>query len=90
MSGSRTSNVEVKEAWYKRSILFDLEYWSSHEVRHVLDVMHIGKNFAKRLVSTILDEKIKLKDSMNARLDIKDSGVHNGQWVQVNEHIGNS
>ena len=27
-----SANVEAKKAWYKRSIFFDLKYWSSHQV----------------------------------------------------------
>ena len=78
-------NVEVKEAWYKRSILFDLEYWSSHKIRHVLDVMHIEKNVAEHLISTILDDKTKTKDTINARKDMKDLGIHSGQWMREDE-----
>lgn len=84
----KSGEVEAKEAWYKRSILFDLQYWSSHQVRHVLDVMPIEKNVAEHLICTMLDDKIKSKDTTNARLDMKDIGVHRGQWMQVDDQIG--
>jgi hypothetical protein len=83
-----SDNVEAKEAWYKRSIFFNLEYWISHLVRHVLDVMHIEKNVAEHLICTILDAKFKTKDTVSSRLDMKDLGMHSGQWMQVDEHTG--
>ena len=52
-----SSNVEIKKAWYKRSILFNLDYWSYNQVRHVLDVMHTEKNVGEHLIGTILDIK---------------------------------
>ena len=30
--------------WKKRSIFFDLPYWSNLDVRHCIDVMHVEKN----------------------------------------------
>ncbi|KAL0329205.1 UNVERIFIED_CONTAM: hypothetical protein Sradi_4907200 [Sesamum radiatum] len=30
--------------WTKKSILWEVEYWSMHLTRHNLDIMHIGKN----------------------------------------------
>ena len=30
--------------WYKKSIFFELEYWSTLKLRHNLDVMHVEKN----------------------------------------------
>ena len=30
--------------WKKRSIFFDLPYWSDVDVRHCIDVMHVEKN----------------------------------------------
>ncbi|KAL0454599.1 UNVERIFIED_CONTAM: hypothetical protein Slati_0799100 [Sesamum latifolium] len=30
--------------WTKKSIFWELEYWSTHLIRHNLDVMHIEKN----------------------------------------------
>ena len=80
--------VKVREAWYKRSILFYLEYWSFHKVRHVLDVMHTEKNVAEHLISTIIEDKAKTKDTINARLNTKELGIHNGQWMQIDGRTG--
>ncbi|XP_074379648.1 uncharacterized protein LOC141720881 isoform X6 [Apium graveolens] len=41
--------------WSKRSILFDLPYWSNLLLRHNLDVMHIEKNVCDNIVGTLLD-----------------------------------
>ena len=34
----------VKNIWKKRYVFFDLPYWSSLDVRHCIDVMHVEKN----------------------------------------------
>lgn len=31
--------------WTKKSIFFELEYWSKLKIRHILDVMHIEKKY---------------------------------------------
>ena len=68
--------------------MFDLEYWISHQVRHVLDVMHIEKNVAEHLINTILDTKLKTKDTINARLDMENMHMHSSQWMKVDGHTG--
>lgn len=78
----------MREPWYKSSILFYLEYWRFHQVRHVLDVMHTKKNVAEHLISTILEDKAKTKDTINALLDIKKLVIHSGQWMQTDERTG--
>ena len=50
--------------------------------------MHTEKNVAEHLISTILDDKMKTKDTVNARLDMKELGIHSGQWMKANEHTG--
>ena len=82
-SGDLNEIVKVREAWYKRLILFYLKYWRFLQVRHVLDVMHTEKNVAKHLISTILEDKAKTKDTINARLDMKELGIRSGQWMQT-------
>ncbi|XP_074364704.1 uncharacterized protein LOC141705714 [Apium graveolens] len=41
--------------WSKRSILFDLPYWSTLLLQNNLDVMHIEKNVCDNTVGTLLD-----------------------------------
>ena len=57
--------------WVKRSIFWELPYWSSLLIRHNLDVMHVEKNVFDNVFNTIMDVKGKSKDNVNARLDMK-------------------
>lgn len=50
--------------------------------------MHIEKNVAEHLICTILDDKLKSKDTVNSRLDMKDIGIHSGQWMQIDDQTG--
>lgn len=57
--------------WVKRSIFWDLPYWSTNLIRHNLDVMHIEKNVFDNIFNTVLDVKDKSKDNGNARKDLE-------------------
>ena len=50
----------TKCGWKKRSIFWDLPYWSSLLIRHNLDVMHIEKNFFDNLFNTIMNIEGKI------------------------------
>ncbi|PIA27802.1 hypothetical protein AQUCO_07500017v1 [Aquilegia coerulea] len=82
------SGAEVTKAWYKKSVLFDLEYWNGHQVRHVIDVMHTEMNVAKALICTILDMKDRSKDTVSGREDMRALGIHSNQWLQTDEATG--
>ena len=56
--------------WTKRSIFWELPYWSTNLIRHNLDIMHIEKNVFDNIFNTILDVKGKTKDNENARKDL--------------------
>jgi len=58
--------------WTKKSIFFELSYWSQLLLRHKLDVMHIEKNVCDNLLGTLLNIEGKTKDTTNARLDLQD------------------
>ncbi|XP_013694784.2 uncharacterized protein LOC106398827 [Brassica napus] len=60
--------------WKKRSIFFKLPYWEELPVRHNLDVMHVERNVAASLVSTLLHCE-KSKDGLAARKDLEELGV---------------
>ncbi|XP_058784274.1 uncharacterized protein LOC131659049 [Vicia villosa] len=60
----------VKNIWKKRSVFFDLPYWSSLEVRHCIDVMHVEKNICDSVIGTLHNIQGKTKDGINARLDL--------------------
>jgi hypothetical protein len=56
---------------------WNLEYWENLKLRHNLDVMYIEKNICENLIGTILSIPGKTKDTVKARLDLKDLGVKN-------------
>jgi len=55
--------------------LWKLPYWKKLKLRHNLDVMHIEKNICENLIGTILNIIGKTKDTVKARLDLKDLGI---------------
>ncbi|XP_010418679.1 PREDICTED: uncharacterized protein LOC104704260 [Camelina sativa] len=65
---------EELSRWKKRSIFFKLDYWKEMPVRHNLDVMHVERNVAASLVSTML-HSVKSKDGINARKDMQLLGI---------------
>ncbi|KAL3520947.1 hypothetical protein ACH5RR_019096 [Cinchona calisaya] len=58
--------------WTKRSIFWDLPYWSTNLVPHNADVMHIEKNVFDNILNTVMDITGKIKDNLNARKDLRD------------------
>ena len=64
--------LKTKENWTKRSIFFELPYWSRLLLRHKLEVMHIEKYVCDNLVGTLLNIEGKTKDTTNAWLDLQD------------------
>jgi len=65
----------VKNIWKKKSIFFELPYWSKLDVRYCIYVMHVEKNVCNNIVGTLLNIKGKTKDGINARKDLADMGV---------------
>ena len=61
--------------WHKKSILWELPYWSELDVRHSIDVMHVEKNVCESLLGTLLNMPGKSKDHKNARADLKEMGI---------------
>ena len=57
--------------WRKKSVFFELEYWSSLVLRHNHDVMHVKKNVFDSLFNTILGMD-KSKDTDNVKKDLAD------------------
>ncbi|GKA84982.1 retrovirus-related pol polyprotein from transposon TNT 1-94, partial [Tanacetum coccineum] len=58
-------NVHVELNWTKRSIFYELEYWSFLSLRHNLDIMHIEKNVLEAILNTLLMND-KSKDATKA------------------------
>ncbi|XP_050941518.1 uncharacterized protein LOC127149700 [Cucumis melo] len=68
--------------WNKKSIFFELPYWSKLLLRHKLDVMHIEKNVCDNLLGTLLNIDGKTKDTINARLDLEDLNIRKELHLQ--------
>ena len=55
----------------KKSIFYDLAYWLDLVVRHAINIMHIEKNVCDSLIGMLLDIPGKIKDTLQARKDMK-------------------
>ncbi|XP_056683319.1 uncharacterized protein [Spinacia oleracea] len=73
--GKQNADLLPSSGYKKRSIFFDLPYWSSLYVRNFLDVMHIEKNVFESLLGTLLNVPGKTKDGKKSRLDLVDMGI---------------
>ncbi|XP_010490056.1 PREDICTED: uncharacterized protein LOC104767772 [Camelina sativa] len=78
LSEDEDEEIEVDEdelsRWKKRSIFFNLPYWENLPVWHNLDVMHVERNVAASIVSTLLHCG-KSKDGLQARKDLEYLGI---------------
>ncbi|KAG8061269.1 hypothetical protein GUJ93_ZPchr0003g17402 [Zizania palustris] len=68
----KCGNVKI---WSRKVSFWKLPYWHILKGRHNLDVMHIDKNICESQISTILNIPEKTKDTIKARLDLKDLGM---------------
>jgi len=59
----------------KKSIFFDLSYWSRLEVRHCINVMHVEKNVRDNLIGILLNINGKTKEGLNSRLDLIEMNI---------------
>ncbi|XP_074359763.1 uncharacterized protein LOC141699855 [Apium graveolens] len=66
---------KVDSPFKKKSVFFNLPYWSHNLHRHNLDVMYIEKNVCDNILGTLLNMAGKTKDHVNARLDLKELGI---------------
>jgi hypothetical protein len=82
--GKQQSSGKVKRSdleggkvkiWSQMVSLWKLPYLHKLKVRHNLDVMHIEKNICESLMATILNIPRKTKDTIKARLELKDLGI---------------
>nr|GEX04129.1 hypothetical protein [Tanacetum cinerariifolium] len=65
-------NVHVELNWTKRSIFYELEYWSFLLLRHNLDIMHIKKILLEAILNNLLMND-KSKDTAKERQDLESS-----------------
>jgi len=69
--------------WTKRSIFFDLPYWSSCKLRHSLDVMHIEKNICDNILGTLMSINKKTKDTIKTRKDLERMRIKHNLHLRV-------
>ncbi|KAF5457849.1 hypothetical protein F2P56_021926 [Juglans regia] len=81
--GSRKRKCRPDELnWTKKSIFFNLPYWSMLSLRHNLDVMHIEKNICDNVLGTLMGIEGKTKDTANARRDLMELGLRRELHLQ--------
>ncbi|MCO5556412.1 hypothetical protein L7F22_009961 [Adiantum nelumboides] len=66
------------------SIWFQLEYWKDLKIFHLLNPMHIFKNVGHSLWKNLTS----LKDTEQARNDLKERNCKSNLWPQVDEELG--
>ena len=75
--------------WVRKSIFWELPYWKTLLIRHMLDLMHIEKNFHDNVFYTVLGDKTRTKDNAKARLDMQEiCSRDTGRLMQNNDGIG--
>jgi len=72
---TRRKDHADKNICKKRSVFFDLPYWTNLHVRHCLDVMHVEKNVCDSLIGTLLNIKGKTKDRIKCHQDLVEMGI---------------
>ena len=73
--GKKRKRQPTELNWTKKSIFWELPYWTSLSLCHNLDVMHIEKKVCDSLLVTILNIDRKSKDTDKARIDLQDMEV---------------
>ncbi|XP_062118652.1 uncharacterized protein LOC133832303 [Humulus lupulus] len=81
-SSRKRKRGEKKLNWCKRSVLFELPYWSKLLLRHNLDVIHIEKNVCDNIIGTLLDIEGKSNDTLKARKDLKNLNIREELWLK--------
>ncbi|GJT30112.1 hypothetical protein Tco_0910387 [Tanacetum coccineum] len=71
-----SSSNQVNEAYWKKFKIWyrKLRCWRHNYVPYCIDCMHVEKNVCESLVGTFLNVPGKIKDGMNARLDLAELG----------------
>ena len=73
--GRKRKRAECELNWAKKSIFYELPYWSDLELKHNMDFMHIEKNVCENLLGTLLSLEKKNYDTDKARFDLMDLGI---------------
>jgi len=73
--GNSKKKSSMTNIWKKKSIFFNLPYWSKLEVKHCTYIMHVEKNVWDNLIGTFFNINGKTKDGLNAHLDLLDMTI---------------
>ena len=68
----QTKRYDCDLNWTKKSIFYELSYWSELELKHNMDVVNIEKNMCENLLGTMLSLEKKNNDMKKARFDLMD------------------
>ena len=79
----RSPGYGVDHHWTHFPMFYELPYWSSHTLRHSIDIMHTEKNVFENIFFTIVNGK-KSKFHAKARSDCKHFGVLPHLWIDEN------
>jgi hypothetical protein len=83
-NGTKRKRTNDELNWTKKSIFFELPYWSTLKLRHNLDVMHIEKNICDSVLGTLMNIDGKTKDTYKSRLDLHEMCIHKEFHLQGN------
>lgn len=76
---SKKTNKEICNftgcGWRRRSIFWELPYWSTNLIRHNLDVMHVEKNVFDNVFNTITNIQGCTKDNAKSRGNLVQMGI---------------
>lgn len=70
--------------WTHFAMCYKLPYWSSHKLRKYIDFMYTEKNVFENMFYTVMDDKKKSQDHLNARKDCKILGQRPDLWLDGN------
>lgn len=75
-----TESAPFSIGWNKKSVFYELPYWSSLLIQHNLDVMHIEKNICENIISWLLYKDGRSKENINSRLDMQHLKIRKSLW----------
>ncbi|XP_027174679.1 uncharacterized protein LOC113774329 [Coffea eugenioides] len=79
----KRKRMQNQSNWLKKSIFFELPYWSTNKIRHNLDIMHIVKNVCEILLATVMGTGHKNRDTWQAREDLKEMRLREELHLQT-------
>ena len=82
----RKKGKNVTNQWKKRSIFFNLPCWEFNLLHHNFNVLHIEKNVFNNVIYSLLNDKYKSKDHVNAQKHLNDICIRRELWLDEYEN----